>query len=183
MPRACCGNVLMRPLLIVFLALPLAAACGDGDSVTPGTPSGPTIPTITGTYSSTSMWRFDLVRESDGTATVLNCAGTLTITSQLADTFVGTFFVSDANCGGTTGGSVTAGTLSTDGAVTFALNYPAGSDANFLTAAFGCTYVSGDTIMRGTVTATTLQAQSTTVMDCPANGGRSTLNARINASR
>jgi hypothetical protein len=166
---------------MLSLALMLATACDSNDSVTPGGPTGPTIPSIGGTYTSSSMWRFEQVRASDGVSTVLTCAGGLTIASQLADSFSGTFFVQDATCG-TAAGSVTSGTLRTDGAITFALT-SAGTDPNFLTAAFGCTYVSGDTVMTGTISGTTLQAQSNTVMDCPLDGGRLTLNVRVSGTK
>jgi hypothetical protein len=64
-----------------------------------------------------------------------------------------------------------------DTAVTFELTVP-GADPNFMTWAFGCTYVSGDRIVTGTLVSNRLEAQATTVMDCP-NDGRVTLQMRV----
>jgi hypothetical protein len=124
------------------------------------------------------MWQFDQVRD-DGGATTLTCAGGLTIATQLADAFSGTFFVNDpANCG-QAGGSVVSGTLRTDGGVTFGLTT---NDGNFLVAAFGCTYVSGDTAMTGAITGTNLRAQSSTRVNC-VGVGEVTVNVRVDGNR
>ncbi|HET6277557.1 MAG TPA: hypothetical protein VFG08_02120 [Candidatus Polarisedimenticolia bacterium] len=170
----------MRRALTFALLLPLAMACDSDNGGTPaGPPTGPTIPTIGGTYSAGTMWQFEQVPVSGAATTVLTCSGGLTIASQLADSFSGTFFVQDATCG-TASGGVTGGTLSTDGAVTFALT-SATDASNFLLAAFGCTYVSGDTVMTGTITGNNLRARSSTRMTCPA--GEITLNVTIDGNR
>jgi hypothetical protein len=163
-----------------LIALPLlvAAACGDSDSVAPGPPTGPTIPSIGGTYTSATMWRFEQVRVSGGSET-LDCAGGLTIANQLGESFSGTFFVNDASCG-SAGGNVVAGTLRADGAVTFGLT---SGTSNFLTAAFACTYISGDTTVAGTLVGNTLQARSSTLMNCPNFGGDLTLNVTVSGTK
>jgi hypothetical protein len=161
----------------VLMAVPLlvAVACSESESPAPGPPTGPTIPSIGGTYASSSMWRFEQNRVSGGPQPPLTCAGGLTIANQLGESFSGTFFVSDPACG-SAGGNVVAGTLRSDGTVTFGLT---SGDGNFLTAAFGCTYVSGDTVMTGTLVGNDLQARSSTVMTCPNAGGELTLNVNL----
>lgn len=169
-----------RTLMTLLPVVALAAACSDNQSFTPTTPGGSTIPSIGGTYASPEMWRFERIPESTGTPIALTCGGTLTIATQVATSFTGTFQVLEP-CGQIQG-TVNSGTLRTDGAVTFGLGWSS-PDPNFLTAAFGCTYVSGDTVLTGTISGNALQAQSTTVMECPSPGGRMTLNVRITGSR
>lgn len=162
---------------MLFLAL-ACSACGEDTPFVPTTPTGPVIPTIGGTYSSPTMWRFELAWE--GGSSVFTCAGSLTIANQLGTTFSGTYIVDDPNCGRISG-TVTSGTLASNGDVTFALNVAA-PDPNLLTFAFGCTYVSGDQVVSGTLVGSQLQAGSRTVMDCTREG-RSTMTLRIAGSR
>jgi hypothetical protein len=124
------------------------------------------------------MWHFEL--SSDLGVEVFICAGSLTIGSQLGATFTGTFLIRDQNCGELRG-TVTSGTLSPTGEVTFALNV-SGPDPNLLTAAFGCTYVSGDQVVTGTLIESQLQAESRTVMDC-VRGGRATMFLRLSGGK
>lgn len=168
--------VMRSVVLVLSLA---AAACEGSDAVTPG-PPGPTIPSIGGTYLSQTMWQFERRLESDGSTSLLTCAGGLTIASQLGQSFSGTFFINDPTCGGASG-NVNSGTLGADGSVTFELSSSSGQ--NFLTAAFGCTYISGDTALSGTISGNSLQAQSSTLMNCPSFGGDLTLTARASGSR
>jgi hypothetical protein len=149
--------------LITLICL---TACSTDDDFTPVTPGGPTIPTIGGTYSSSTMWRFDYAPSTG--SEIFTCAGGITISTQVGNDFSGTFFISDAGCGNL-GGTVTGGQLQTDGTVTFNLTVEA-TDPNFLTWAFGCTYVSGDRGMTGTLTGNQLRTQARLVMDCPQDG-------------
>jgi hypothetical protein len=160
----------------------LVAACGgSGNSFTPGAPSGPSIPSIGGVYASSSMWHFDRTRVSDNQFFPLTCAGSLTVRNQTGNTFSGSFLIQDDSCGQVPG-SVDGGTLAADGSVSFALGYTGGSNQNFILAAFGCTYVSGDTRLTGSIHSAQLDASSTTLMDCP-NDGRVSLNIRASGSR
>ena len=110
------------------------------------------------------MWRFDL-----STGTQFLCAGGLTITTQVGTSFSGTFFISDPSCGsGGFGGSVVNGVLNGT-AVTFELTM-AGTDPFFMASVFGCTYVSGDRILTGTLVSNRLEAQARIVMNCPDDG-------------
>ena len=155
----------MRRSFIAVLTLLCVASCSSDDDFTPTTPSGPSIPSIGGTYSAPQMWRFDL--NSSGGPNLIQCAGGLTITSQVGTTFSGTFFVADPGCGNF-GGTVVNGVLN-DTAVTFELTVP-GADPNFMTWAFGCTFVSGDRVLTGTLVSNQLAAQARIVMNCPNEG-------------
>jgi hypothetical protein len=163
----------MYRLLVIPLALGLAS-CSSTDDFTPTPPGGPIIPSIGGTYSAPDMWRFELTSES--APINLACDGGVTIGTQVGNDFSGTFFIRDNTCG-TVGGAVTEGVLQTNGAVSFGLTVE-GTDSNFLTAAFGCTYVSGDRVVNGTIVGNQLQAEARTVMDCVPEG-RSTLLVRL----
>jgi hypothetical protein len=164
---------------MVGLAMLVAACGGSGNSFTPGVPSGPSIPSIGGVYASPSMWHFDYTRVSDNQFSPLTCAGSLTVRNQTGNTFSGSFLIQDDSCGQVPG-SVDGGTLAADGSVSFALGYTGGT--NFILAAFGCTYVSGDTRLTGAIHGAQLDASSTTLMDCP-NDGRVSLNIRASGSR
>lgn len=166
----------MRRLLAMTLALALAA-CSGNDDFTPTQPGGPTVPTIGGTYSAPDMWRFELTLPDQQIN--LTCAGGITIATQVGNDFSGTFFIRDVNCG-ELGGTVTGGTLQNDGRVTFGLTV--GTDSNFITAAFNCTYVSGDQVVNGTLAGNQLQAEARTVMDCVPEG-RGTLVLRLSGAR
>ena len=60
---------MMRRLLCV-LALLFVAACDTDEDFNPTPPTGPSIPTIGGTYSSSTMWQF-----TQSPLGVFNCAG------------------------------------------------------------------------------------------------------------
>ena len=166
-----------RLLCLVFLLL--VAACSTDEDFTPTPPTGPSIPTIGGTYSSSMMWRFDLT--SAAAPTGFNCAGGVTIANQVGTSFSGTFFINDTNCGNLTG-TVTGGTFDVaTGAVSFELT-SAGSDPNFITSAFGCTYVSGDRGVTGTLVGNQMDVRARTVMDCGPDG-LVTLDLQISGTR
>ena len=167
----------MYRLIAISVALGLAA-CSSNDDFTPTPPGAPTVPTIGGTYSAPEMWRLELTFPDQQVNFV--CAGGITITSQVGTDFSGTFFIRDNSCGDI-GGTVTEGTLDTDGRVTFGLTVP-GTNTNFLTAAFGCTYVSGDQMVTGTLVGNQLQGEARTVMDCVPEG-RGTLVLRLAGGR
>ena len=167
----------MRRLLCV-LPLLFLVACDTDENFTPTPPSGPSIPTIGGTYSSPTMWRFDLTLAS--TPNGFNCAGGVTITNQVGVSFSGTFFIMDSGCGNLSG-TVTGGTLDpATGAVSFELTSP-GPDPNFITAAFGCTFVSGDRVVTGTLIGDQLDVRARTVMDCAE--GQATLDLHLSGTR
>ena len=114
------------------------------------------------------MWRFDTTVVSSGENLVRPCAGGLTITTQVGTSFSGTFFVSDPNCGGGFGGTVVNGVLNGT-AVTFELTW-ANPDPFFMASVFGCTYVSGDRVVTGTLVSNRLEAQARLVMNCADDG-------------
>ena len=153
----------MRRLFSAVLLLLCVTSCSSDDDFTPTTPSGPSIPSIGGTYSASPMWRFELTSAAPNVTFL--CAGGLTITTQVGTNFSGTFFVSDPNCG-SFGGTVVNGVLNGT-AITFELATP-GSD--FFVSTFGCTYVSGDRLLTGTLISNRLEAQQRTVMDCGTDG-------------
>jgi hypothetical protein len=168
-----------RLLLIVLLSL--VAACNSTEDFTPTEPSpGSTIPTIGGTYSSPTMWRFELVGAS--AQEVFSCAGSVTIGTQIADSFSGTFLIRDDACGGAFAGTMVNGIFRTDNTVGFELLFADGT-LNFLASGVGCTYVSGDRILAGTLVGTRLEAQARTELDCPAPLGRATQTVRIDGNR
>jgi hypothetical protein len=167
----------MYRLPVIFVALALAA-CSSNDDFTPTAPGGPTVPTIGGTYSAPDMWRFELTLPDQQIN--ITCGGGITIATQVGNDFSGTFFIRDNSCGDI-GGTVTEGALENDGRVTFGLTVE-GSNPNFLTAAFACTYVSGDQVLNGTLVGNQLQAEARTVMDCVPEG-RGTLLLRLAGSR
>jgi hypothetical protein len=167
----------MRRLLLL-LPLLLFAACSSDDDFTPTTPPGPSIPTIGGTYNSPTMWRLD--RTTPGGPEQFVCSGGITIANQIGTNFSGSYFIADANCAsGVISGALLGGTLQTDGAVSFELTL--GSESPFMSAVFGCTYVSGDRLVNGTIANNQLTAESRTVMDCP--DGQSTLVMRLSGTR
>lgn len=169
----------MRRLLLLLALVPFVA-CSSDDEFTPTTPPGPSIPSIGGTYSSQTMWRFD--RTLAGEQTQFICAGGLTIQTQIGTNFSGTFFLSDANCSSQLiTGTVGSGTIQADGAVSFELALT-GADPPFMSAVFGCTFVSGDRVLTGTLVGNQLDAQATTVMDCGANG-QGTVVLRLSGTR
>ncbi|HSC28523.1 MAG TPA: hypothetical protein VLD67_14690, partial [Vicinamibacterales bacterium] len=106
-----------RYLLLILLAV-ASSACNESGDFVPTAPGGPVIPSIGGTYASTTMWHFELTTES-GVVTFI-CAGTLTIGTQVGATFSGTYEVRDSSCG-VFGGTVISGTFAEGGAITFGL--------------------------------------------------------------
>jgi hypothetical protein len=167
----------MRRLLLL-LPLLLFAACSSDEDFTPTTPPGPSIPTIGGTYNSPTMWQLNRTRPGGPEQFV--CAGGITIANQIGTNFSGTYFIADANCAsGVISGSLVGGTLETDGSVSFELTL--GSESPFMSAVFGCTYVSGDRIVNGTIVNNQLTAESRTVMDC--SDGQNTLVMRLSGTR
>lgn len=160
-------------LLLLLIALP---ACSSDETFDPVGPSGPTVPSIGGTFSSPNMFHIDF----SGRQPPFDCNGALTIGTQIATSFTGTFVISDPErCGGVSG-TVTSGTFSTDGTISFALTSP-GAEPLFVAAAFNCTYVSGDRLMTGTITATELRAESRTTVNCAT--GIQTVFARVAGTR
>lgn len=167
----------MRRLLLL-LPLLLTLGCSTDDDFTPTDPGGGTfIPTIGGTYSSPTLWRFT---KTGPTPEEFICAGGITIANQVGFNFSGTFFLSDPGCG-SFGGAVTGGSFTSEGTITFELAVEGSSDPNFLLAAFACTYVSGDRILTGTLVGSQLEVQATTVMEC--QNGVHTLVTRISGMR
>ena len=158
----------MYRLLPIF-ALAACLAC-NGDDLTPTEPSPPggSIPTIGGTYSSPTLWQFTLTSATANQS--LTCAGTFTIATQVGESFNGTYQIADESCGGRFAGTFVNGVWRPDTTVTFELLFAEGS-ANFLASAFGCTYVSGDRVMNGTLVGNRLEAQARTEIDCPAGIG------------
>ena len=118
------GTVMRRVcLLLLLIGLP---ACNSDETFDPVGPSGPTVPSIGGTFSSPNMFHFEV---TDGR--VFDCNGALTIGTQIATSFSGTFVIADQErCGGI-GGTVTSGTFSTDGTISFALT-SAGAETVFV---------------------------------------------------
>jgi len=167
------GTVMRRVcLLLLLIGLP---ACNSDETFDPVGPSGPTVPSIGGTFSSPNMFHFEV---TDGR--VFDCNGALTIGTQIATSFSGTFVIADPErCGGISG-TVTSGTFATDGTISFALT-SAGAEPVFVASAFTCTYVSGDRLMTGTITATELRAESRTTINC--STGIQTVFARVAGSR
>ena len=159
-------------LLLLLIGLP---ACNSDETFDPVGPSGPTVPSIGGTFSSPNMYHFEV---TDGR--VFDCNGALTIGTQIATSFSGTFVIADQERCGSLGGTVTSGTFSTDGTISFALT-SAGTEPVFVASAFGCTYVSGDRLMTGTITATDLRAESRTMVNC--STGLQSVFARVAGSR
>ena len=171
----------MRRGLTLALALVLGSACNNDNGFVPTTPEGPSIPSIGGTYTSNTMWRFELTRASDGVQNLVICGGAFTVGTQVGTTFTGSWQLIDPACASLSG-RVVDGAFTSTGTVTFGLSSDA-ADPNFLLSAFSCTYVSGDTVLTGTISTTQINAGSSTVMDCPQQGGRNTLVVRVTGAR
>ena len=173
----------MYRLLPIF-ALAACLACNNSDDFTPTEPSpGSSIPTIGGTYTSPTLWQFTLTTATENET--FTCAGTFTIATQVGESFNGTYQIADESCGGRFVGTFVNGVWRPDTTVTFELLFADGT-ANFLASAFGCTYVSGDRVMNGTLVGTRLEAQARTEVDCPAQAlvvGRATQVVRLGGNR
>ena len=174
----------MYRLLPIF-ALAACLACNGGDDFTPTEPSpGSSIPTIGGTYSSPTLWQFTVTTATANQT--LTCAGTFTIATQVGESFNGTYQIADEACGARFPGTFVNGVWRPDTTVTFELLFADGT-ANFLASALGCTYVSGDRVMNGTLVGTRLEAQARTEIDCPPQGalvaGRATQVVRLAGNR
>jgi hypothetical protein len=163
-------------LFVLMLGLP---ACSSDETFDPTGPSGPTIPSIGGTFSSANMYRFEKGGPQPQT---FECTGALTIGTQIATAFTGTFLINDPQRCGNIEGMVTDGTYLADGTISFGLTV-AGANPNFLTAAFNCTYVSGDQVLRGTLIGTELQAEALIMMDCGPDQGIVSLHTGVMGSR
>jgi hypothetical protein len=170
--------------LLPILALAGCLACNSSDDLTPTDPSpGGSIPTIGGTYTSPTLWQFQLTTATGNED--FSCAGTFTIATQVGESFNGTYQIADESCGGRFVGTFVNGLWRPDTTVTFELLFADGT-ANFLASAFGCTYVSGDRVMNGTLVGTRLEAQARTEIDCPATAivaGRATQVIRLAGNR
>lgn len=165
----------------LFAVLLLAAGCNSTENPTPTEPSpGSTIPTIGGTYSSPAMWRFELT--GTGGQEAFSCAGSVTIGTQVADSFSGSFQIRDDACGGLFVGTIVNGVLRVDNTVSFEPLFADGT-LNLLASGVGCTYVSGDRIMSGTLVGTRLEAQARTELECPQPLGRTIQIIRIDGNR
>jgi hypothetical protein len=168
----------MRRLLLLIPLVLTVACSSDEDFTPPTTPPGSSIPTIGGTYNSSTMWQLDRTTPTGPEQFI--CAGGITIANQIGTSFSGSFFLADANCApGVISGSLVGGTLQAGGAVSFELTL--GSESPFMSAVFGCTYVSGDRIVNGTIVDNQLSAQSTTVMAC--QDGQSTVVMKLSGTR
>lgn len=169
------------PRVVLLAVVLLAAACNSTDDPTPTDPSpGSTIPTIGGTYSSPTMWQFDLT--GTGGQEAFTCAGSVTIGTQVADSFSGSFQIRDDACGGLFPGTIVNGVFRPNNTVAFEPLFADGT-LNLLASAVGCTYVSGDRIMNGTLVGMRLEAQARTELDCPAPLGRTIQLVRIDGNR
>ena len=170
--------------LLPILALAACLACNSSDDFTPTEPSpGSSIPTLGGTYSSPTLWVFEFTPASGGRT--ITCAGTFTIATQVGESFNGTYQIADDACGGRFPGTFVNGVWRADTTVTFELLFADGTQ-NFLASAFGCTYVSGDRVMNGTLVGNHLEAQGRTEVDCPPTAvvsGRATQVVRIAGNR
>ena len=170
--------------LLSILVLLGSLACNGDDDFIPTEPSpGGSIPTIGGTYSSPTMWRFQLTSATDSDD--FTCAGSLTIASQVGESFNGTYQIADEACGGRFAGTFINGVWRPDNTVTFEMQFAEGT-ANFLTSAFGCTYVSGDRVMNGTLVAGRLEGQTRTELTCNLVGshvGPTTQVVRVGGNR
>lgn len=83
------------PMAAVLLALPLLGGCGDDGGV--NGPNNPPLPSIAGTYSSSSLWLVQVLRFSDNFTTSFTCQGTLTIAQATSGALSG-FAVVGAPC-------------------------------------------------------------------------------------
>ena len=168
----------MRRLLLL-LPLVLCAACSSDDDLTTPTPPTGSVPTIGGTYNSPTMWRFDRTLPTGNQQFI--CSGGITIANQIGTSFSGTFFIADSNCAPQViSGSLINGTLQTDGSVSFELTLP-GTEPPFMSAVFGCNYVSGDRVVNGTLANNQLTARTSTDMECQA--GPSTVVMQVSGAR
>lgn len=154
----------MRRLFVVVAVL--AASCGGG-SKGPTAPSGPTYPSISGSYSSSTFWSFRFTNVATGQSVTLTCPGSATI-QQNNSVFTGSFVMqSNADCDPSSG-QIRSGQLATDGGVSFDIVIP-GADPNGLTALTGCSVLSGDSLLRGSIRTGVLDTSASAVLGCPNN--------------
>jgi hypothetical protein len=100
------------------------------------------------------------IERSDGQ--VFDCSGAITIASQIATSFTGTFVLTSCAA---IGGTVTSGTFAQDGTISFALT-SSGGEPVFIAAAFGCVFLSGDRVLTGTLIGNDLQAEQRAMIGC-----------------
>lgn len=165
---------------VLFICLLALTACGGSS---PAGPSTPTLPQVAGTYTNgTALWQYTLTRLSDNATVRLSCGGSMTLT-QAGSSLTGSFLQRDGDCADAPGsGSVVNGTLASDGGTAFQLQV-SGADPNFITAVFGCVFVSGSSGMNGAITGRTLDASATLVMQCPLPDGRVSIVTRLVGNR
>ena len=148
----------MRRVCLGLLLIALTA-CNSDETFEPIGPSGPSIPSIGGTFTDAAMFHFET-----STGQVIDCGGAITIGTQIATSFSGTFVLTGCSNASITG-TVTDGTFATDGTISFMMT-SAGSEPVFLASAFGCVYVSGDRLATGTLIGSTLRAEQRTTVGC-----------------
>lgn len=154
----------MRCTVPVVVALLLASGCG-GSSGSPTAPSAPSAPAISGAYSSSTFWSFRFANVATGQSITITCPGSATI-QQSGSTFTGSFIMqSSADCDPSSG-QIRSGSVASDGGVSFDIVIP-GSDPNSLTALTGCSVISGDSLLRGSIRTGVLDASASAVLGCP----------------
>jgi len=128
-----------------------------------------------------STWTIKFTRAGDTSARFRSCTGTFTI-QQTGSSFTGSF-TQGGSCAAVSG-EVAAGTVRSDGAVTFSLMGPA-SDALSWTGFSQCAVaVSGTMDFTGTINGALLDASFAhdALIQCP-NEGAVSLNVRIRGNR
>lgn len=165
---------------VVFaVAVFVVASCGGG-SKGPTAPSGPTYPNIGGTYTSASFWSYRFTNVATGQNVTIVCPGSATF-RQSGSTFSGSFIMQAGGSGcDPSSGEIRSGQVATDGGVSFDLFIP-GSDPNSLQALTGCRVISGDSLLRGSVSGNFLDAAATAGLDCP--GARLSVTMRTSGTR
>lgn len=148
----------MRRVCLGLLLIALSA-CSSDETFEPIGPSGPSIPSIGGTFTAPDMYHIEV---SDGR--VFDCGGAITIGTQIATSFSGTFVLTGCS-NASIPGTVTSGTFASDGTISFALTSP-GSEPVFIASAFGCVYLSGDRLLTGTLIGNDLRAEQRTTIGC-----------------
>jgi len=155
----------MRRTLCAVAVLAIVS-CGGG-SKSPTAPAAPSLPAISGTYSSSTFWSFRFADVATGQSLTLTCPGSATI-QQSGSTFTGSFVMqSSADCDPSSG-QIRSGQLASDGGVSFDIVIP-GGDPNSLTALTGCVVVSGDSLLRGSIRTGVLDTSASAVLGCPGN--------------